>query len=65
VLPAQLLYPAAVLFAVYRGATGRPRSYHADAVDTPFGLIPVALLQQLARGLDVLAVVVLISLFVR
>jgi hypothetical protein len=62
--PALLLYPAAILFAVYRGATGRPRSYEGGAVDTPFGLIPVALLRQLVRGLDVLAVVVLVALLV-
>jgi hypothetical protein len=34
-------------------------------VDTPFGLIPAALLAQLFRGVDVLAIVVLVSLFVR
>jgi hypothetical protein len=60
-----LVYPLAILFAVYRGATGRPRSYDGGAVDTPFGLIPAALLAQLFRGVDVLAVVVLVSLFVR
>jgi hypothetical protein len=63
--PALLLYPAAILFAVYRGATGRPRSYDGGAVDTPFGLIPAALLSQLVRGVDVLAVVVLIQLLAR
>jgi hypothetical protein len=34
-------------------------------VDTPFGLIPAALLSQLVRGVDVLAVVVLIQLLAR
>jgi len=62
---ALLVYPLAILFAVYRGATGPPRSYDGGAVDTPFGLIPAALLAQLFRGVDVLAVVVLVSLFVR
>jgi hypothetical protein len=60
--PGQLLFPAGVLAAVYRGATRPPRNYEGGAFDTPFGGIPVGLLRQLVRGVDVLAVLVLAQL---
>jgi hypothetical protein len=63
--PAQLIFPVGVLAAVYRGATRPPRNYEGGAVDTPFGLIPVALLRQLVRGVDLLGILVLVQLLVQ
>jgi hypothetical protein len=55
----EILLVAGVVGAVYRAATRPPMAYGGAAVETPFGLIPVDLLRQLTRGLDVLAVVVI------
>jgi hypothetical protein len=49
-----------VVGAAYRSATRPPMAYGGPAVDTPFGLIPVDLIRQVIRGLDVLAVVIVI-----
>nr|WP_240942369.1 DUF6297 family protein [Planosporangium thailandense] len=54
-----ILMVAGVVAAVYRAATRPPMAYGGVVVETPFGLIPVDLLRQLTRGLDVLAVLVI------
>jgi len=54
-----------VLFACYRSASRQPTSYDGVAVDTPFGLMQPALLTQLVRGFDVLAVVALVAFVLR
>ena len=64
-LPVQLLFPLGVLGAVYRAATRPPRNYEVGAVDTPFGMVPFALLRQVARGVDVLAGLVLVQLLLQ
>jgi hypothetical protein len=55
----EVLLVAGVVGAVYRAATRPPMSYGGAVVETPFGLIPVDLLRQLTRGLDVVAVLVI------
>jgi hypothetical protein len=55
----EVLLVAGVVAAVYRAATRPPMAYGGAVVETPFGLIPVDLLRQLTRGLDVLAVLVI------
>jgi Family of unknown function (DUF6297) len=57
-----LILMAGVLAAVYRTATRKPMSYDGGAADTPFGPIPVNLLRQVFRGLDLVAVVVLVGI---
>lgn len=54
------LLVAGVVAAAYRAATRPPMSYESPAVETPFGLVPVELVLQLARGPDVLAGVILL-----
>jgi hypothetical protein len=60
--PGQLVIVVGLVFATYRNATTRPLGYGGGAVDTPFGLIPVDLLRQVLRGLDVVAVLALVQL---
>jgi hypothetical protein len=55
----EILLVAGVVGAVYRAATRPPMVHGGAVVETPFGLIPVDLLRQLTRGLDVLAVLVI------
>jgi hypothetical protein len=55
----EVLLVAGVVAAVYRAATRPPMAYGGAVVETPFGLIPVDLLRQLTRGLDVVAVLVI------
>ncbi|HEX8628166.1 MAG TPA: DUF6297 family protein [Catenuloplanes sp.] len=50
-----VLLPVGVLAAVYRGARRPPMVYDGAVVDTPAGLIPVGLLQQVVRGPDLVA----------
>jgi hypothetical protein len=57
-----VLFPAGLLFAVYRAATRPPLSYDGAMVDTPFGMFPSGLLKQLGRGVDVLGVLVAVQL---
>ncbi|GIH13482.1 DUF6297 family protein [Rugosimonospora africana] len=61
--PNQLVFVIGLVFAVYRNATAPSRAYGGPMVDTPFGLVPVDLLRQVLRGLDVVAVLVFIELF--
>jgi Family of unknown function (DUF6297) len=56
-----LLLLAGVVAAAYRAATRRPMSYGGAVVETPFGLVPVELLLQLARGPDLLGAVILLQ----
>ncbi|MFI9531560.1 DUF6297 family protein [Micromonospora rosaria] len=51
-----------VVVAVHRAATRRPMDYDTAVADTPFGMIPVGLLSQVLRGLDVVAVLVVAQL---
>jgi len=50
---------AGVVGSVYRAATRPPMSYEGAAVETPFGLFPVELLQQMVRGPDLLGATLL------
>jgi Family of unknown function (DUF6297) len=54
------LLVAGVVAAAYRGATRRPMFYGPGAFDTPFGLFPLGILLQLARGPDLLGVVIVL-----
>ena len=54
---AELGVLAGIVLAIYRSASRAPMKYDGGIVETPFGLIPVGLLIQLARGPDVLALV--------
>ncbi len=49
-----------VLAASYRAATRPPMNYGGAVMETPFGLFPVELVMQLARGPDLLALAILI-----
>jgi hypothetical protein len=60
--PNQLVFVIGLVFAVYRNANRPPRSYDGPMVDTPYGLIPVDLVRQVLRGLDVVAVLVFLQL---
>lgn len=51
---------AGVVAAVYRGATRGPVSYGSAVLDTPFGLFPIELVLQLARGFDILSLVIIL-----
>ncbi len=55
-----LLMTLCVVAAAYRAATRPPMSYGGAVMETPFGLFPVELVVQLARGPDLLAVAILI-----
>jgi hypothetical protein len=57
----EILLLAGVVAAAYRAATRPPMAYGGAAIETPFGLIPVDLLRQVTRGLDVLAVVIVVQ----
>ncbi|GAA5182384.1 hypothetical protein GCM10023322_19260 [Rugosimonospora acidiphila] len=59
--PAQLVFVAGLVFAVYRNAATPPIRYGGAMVDTPFGLVPTDLLRQILRGLDVVAVLTLVA----
>jgi hypothetical protein len=61
--PVQVIFPLGLLGAVYRSASRPPRSYDRAVVETPFGLIPLGLLRQLVRGIDVVALLLLVELF--
>lgn len=55
------LLAAGVLLAAYRAAGRRPISYSGLVVDTPTGPLPLDLLVQVFRGLNILAIVLLVS----
>jgi hypothetical protein len=54
------LLVAGIVVAAYRVASRPPMSYAGFAVDTPMGLLPVDLIRQVARGPDVLVVLIII-----
>ncbi len=51
-----------VVAAAYRSATRPPMTYGGSAMDSPVGLFPTDLLLQLARGPDLLGVVLIVRL---
>ena len=61
--PAGALLVAGVVAAAYRGATRPPMTYDGAVVETPFGLLPLGLVLQLARGPDLLGAVILVRIF--
>ena len=66
VLPAAMpLLLAGVVAAAYRGATRPPMFYGAGAFDTPLGMFPAGILLQLARGPDVLGVVIVLRVLLK
>lgn len=56
----ELLLLAGIVAAAYRAATRPPLSYSGAVWETPFGLFPVELLLQLARGPDLLGAVIVL-----
>jgi hypothetical protein len=58
----QVVLVAGLVGAVYRNATAPPRSYAGTVTFTPFGGLQGGLIAQLVRGLDVVAVLVLLQL---
>jgi hypothetical protein len=59
---AALVLIAGVVAAAYRSATRSPMSYGGTGFDTPLGTFPVELLIQVARGPDLLGVVIILQL---
>jgi hypothetical protein len=53
---------AGVVAAAYRAATRPPLSYGGVVMETPFGLLPIDLVLQLARGPDLLGAVIVLRL---
>lgn len=53
------------LAAAYRSATRRPIRYHGALIETPLGMLPIDLILKLARGPDLLGVVILTRLILR
>lgn len=53
----ELVMVAGVVGAAYRAATRPPLSYGGAVIETPIGLVPLELILQMMRGLDVLSVV--------
>ncbi|MCG6954831.1 MAG: DUF6297 family protein [Gemmatimonadetes bacterium] len=58
----ELLLIAGVVGAAFRAATRPPMSYGGFVLETPFGLIPMELVLQLARGPDLLGGVIVLRL---
>lgn len=58
---AALVLIAGVVAAAYRGATRSPMSYGGSGFETPLGMFPVEILLQLARGPDLLGVVIVLQ----
>jgi len=58
---AAVLLVAGVVAAAYRAATRPPMSYGGGAFETPLGSFPVEILIQLARGPDLLGVVIVLQ----
>lgn len=59
---AALVVVGGVVAAAYRGATRTAMSYGGSAFETPFGMFPVEILLQLARGPDLLGAVIILQL---
>ena len=60
--PIEIVLLSGVVAAVYRAATRPPIDYSAPVVETPFGLLPLGLVLQLARGPDVLGAVIVLQI---
>ncbi|MEJ2679636.1 MAG: DUF6297 family protein [Gemmatimonadota bacterium] len=58
---AEIFLVAGVVGAVYRSATRKPMSYGGAVLETPFGLFPMEMLLQMARGPDLLGVVIVLQ----
>jgi hypothetical protein len=58
-VPADLILIAGVSAASYRFATRPPLSYGGVVMETPFGLFPVEMVMQMARGPDLLGAMIL------
>jgi hypothetical protein len=56
-----LVLVAGIVAAAYRGATRPPMAYGGTAFETPLGAFPVEILIQLARGPDLLGVVIVLQ----
>lgn len=52
---------AGVVAAAYRAATRPPMSYGGAVIETPFGLLPLGLVLQLARGPDLLSALLILQ----
>jgi hypothetical protein len=63
-LPLDLLMAAGLVLSVVRAATRPPMVYDSAWLVTPFGLVPVGLITQVVRGLDLAIVVAVIFAFV-
>jgi len=63
--PATLLLLGGIVAAAYRGATRAPMYYGAGAFDTPLGMFPAGILMQLARGPDLLGVVIVLRVLLK
>jgi len=59
------LLVAGVAVAVYRSATRGPMTYGGAVAETPFGTVPVDLIRQVIRGVDVVAALVAVQLLAR
>jgi hypothetical protein len=60
-IPADLILIAGVSAASYRSATRSPLSYGGVVMETPFGLFPVEVVMQMARGPDLLGAMVVLQ----
>lgn len=58
----ELFLTAGVVAAAYRAATRPPLSYGGVVMETPFGLLPIDLVLQLARGPDLLGAVIVLRI---
>jgi hypothetical protein len=59
--PVDLIVIAGVSAASYRSATRPPLSYGGVVMETPFGLFPVEMVMQMARGPDLLGVMIVLQ----
>ncbi len=58
---AEIFLVAGVVAAAYRSATRKPMSYGSAVLETPFGLFPMEMFIQMARGPDLLGVVIVVQ----
>lgn len=59
--PAGLLLVGGTVAAAYRAATRGPMTYGGTVIETPFGLLPLELVMKVARGPDLLGVIILLQ----
>ncbi len=62
---AEVFLVLGIVAAAYRSATRPPMRYGASTMDSPVGLFPTDLLLQIARGPDLLGVVLIVRLILR